>query len=636
MLKSLRNPFSLPLAIPGIPAMLFVIELFVRRGNIGEWSGSDWTVYLGSIAVALLFWLLFYYVTTRMSQISRLLALVPVFLVFLLEIAFLIVSYGYYAYFQQMPNYYTFEYILQEPIDVYAILISSVTWWHYAALGIFTLGLSTLWILQITRDRRPALPARTLLILLLLFAVSLYGFLSFAQTNRRPVLADLNAFTISSNFIYNFLVLKREVVGSGLRKAHRIEVPPAIPQVKANVLVILNESLRRQNLKTFGYGKDPSPFLTRFIEHHPDEVFVFNRAYANATITMLSVTSLLTGVNPVQPGAVLHQMPLLFDYGKALDYRTFFISAQSFAWRNLDQFFESPTLDYFWNKEIGHAPRVHDIGTDDRFMLREWKKTLREIGDAPFLGVMHTNATHYPYFTNGKPPRKLLERYDRSISFLDSLLADAFAWLDAEDLLEDTIIIFTSDHGEAFGEHGYSGHVRTYYEEESSIPFWVYIPEKLQPAYGPAIRQLQENTSRRISNIDLVPTVIDLLKLEDLPEEIHANFLGASLLQPLEAERPIFMLNNNEISNYKIFTSVGVVMGDYKYILVKDGPRFREELFNLSNDPGERRNLIDDHPERIARIYEELSQYQSAFSILRQSGLVISFQDGTGRQYPAP
>ncbi|MCB0260591.1 MAG: hypothetical protein KDE62_12865, partial [Calditrichaeota bacterium] len=238
MLKSLRNAYPLPLAIPGIPAMLFVIELFVRRHNITGWSGSDWTVYLSSIAVALLFWSLFYYFTRRMSQINRLLVLIPVFLVFLLEIAFLIVSYGYYAYFQQMPNYYTFEYILQEPIDVYAILISSVTWWHYTVLGIFTLGLSRLWILQITRNRQPVLPARSLLILLLLFAVSLYGFLSFAQTNRRPVLADLNAFTISSNFIYNFLVLKHEVVGSGLRKATRIEVPPVSPNVNANVLVI--------------------------------------------------------------------------------------------------------------------------------------------------------------------------------------------------------------------------------------------------------------------------------------------------------------------------------------------------------------------------------------------------------------
>ena len=631
MLKSLRNAYPLPLAIPGIPAMLFVIELFVRRHNITGWSGSDWTVYLSSIAVALLFWSLFYYFTRRMSQINRLLVLIPVFLVFLLEIAFLIVSYGYYAYFQQMPNYYTFEYILQEPIDVYAILISSVTWWHYTVLGIFTLGLSRLWILQITRNRQPVLPARSLLILLLLFAVSLYGFLSFAQTNRRPVLADLNAFTISSNFIYNFLVLKHEVVGSGLRKATRIEVPPVSQNVNANVLVILNESLRRQNLKAFGYGRDPSPFLTRFIAEHPDEVFVFNRAYANATITMLSVTSLLTGVNPVQPGTVLHRMPLLFDYGKALNYRTFFISAQSFAWRHLDQFFQTPTLDYFWNKEIGHAPRVHDIGTDDRFMLREWKKTMAAIDHAPFLGVMHTNATHYPYFTNGTPPGKLLERYDRSISFLDSLLADAFSYLDAENLLENTIIVFTSDHGEAFGEHGYSGHVRTYYEEESSIPFWIYIPKKLQPNYGEAIRQLRENTTRNISNIDLVPTAIDLLKLEALPETIRANFLGASLLRPLAAERPIFMLNNNEISNYKIFTSVGVVLGDYKYILLKDGPRFREALFNLANDPGEQHNLIADYPDKIAQIYDELSQYQSAYSILRQSGQAISFQDGVGR-----
>ncbi|MEZ4763768.1 MAG: sulfatase-like hydrolase/transferase [Calditrichia bacterium] len=240
---------------------------------------------------------------------------------------------------------------------------------------------------------------------------------------------------------------------------------------------------------------------------------------------------------------------------------------------------------------------------------------MQRIDKKPFLGVVHTNCNHYPYFSQ-QPSGSLLDRYNQSIQFLDNQFDEIIKQLLESELLDKTIIIFTSDHGEAFGEHNYFGHLRTFYEEESGIPFWIYIPQALQKYYGEKIETLRTNTKLNISNVDLVPTVIDLLKVPKIPEVIRNNFLGNSLLNPFDPNRYIFMLNNNEVSNYKIFLSLGVISGDYKYMLIKKGSAFREVTFNIRLDQDEINNLTNVHHKLVDDIQAEIRKYDSARKIL--------------------
>ena len=101
-----------------------------------------------------------------------------------------------------------------------------------------------------------------------------------------------------------------------------------------------------------------------------------------------------------------------------------------------------------------------------------------------------------------------------------------------------------------------------------------------------------------------------------IPEVIRNNFLGNSLLNPFDPNRYIFMLNNNEVSNYKIFLSLGVISGDYKYMLIKKGSAFREVTFNIRHDQDEINNLTNVHLKLVDDIQAEIRKYDSARKIL--------------------
>ena len=614
-MNKLKYKLFIPHIVLFLLAIQFLGDTIIRSDDISNWQLDDFLTYFISLVTAFSFWLLFAWLTVSLQRIHWLMAFPGVFIVFLIETVILILCYGYFDYFNAMPNFYSWEYILEEPTDVYAILTSTLKITHFLVLTISTALLSGIWYWQIGRYRDKKFLSYSVFAALFFFLIgSAYIFINVRQIDQSSV-PDVNSVAAISSIAMDQYWHNTTTTGSGLKKANRIEIPHSKAEVPANVLIIVNESLRRKNLHAFGYPVDTTPIMSNFLKTHENEVFIFQNAYANATTTMLSLTSMLTGVSTVQTSDILHQSPLVFDYAKSLNYQTFFVSAQSFAWRNFDVFFETPSLDILWNKEIGFAPRVHDIGTDDRLMIREFKKSMQRIDKKPFLGVVHTNCNHYPYFSQ-QPSGSLLDRYNQSIQFLDNQFDEIIKQLLESELLDKTIIIFTSDHGEAFGEHNYFGHLRTFYEEESGIPFWIYIPQALQKYYGEKIETLRTNTKLNISNVDLVPTVIDLLKVPKIPEVIRNNFLGNSLLNPFDPNRYIFMLNNNEVSNYKIFLSLGVISGDYKYMLIKKGSAFREVTFNIRLDQDEINNLTNVHHKLVDDIQAEIRKYDSARKIL--------------------
>jgi glucan phosphoethanolaminetransferase (alkaline phosphatase superfamily) len=617
----------IPLAFV-FPFVILILDTIFRGRDLLQWKFTHWVIYIFSFMIAGALWLLVFRFSHFLFRYNRVLISLFVFLIFLSEICFLIISYGFYEYFRGIPNYFVGEFIVQEPKDFYSSVTGTVTFLHLGILILFTFGLSILWLQLVKRYNTIVFSARSAMVALLISLFGSYGLTQVSPNYDQAILPDLNALIVLNKLFINEVVLKEKVVRSGLHRSERFELPRREATRPVNILIILNESMRRRSLKPFGYKTDTTPFITNFIENHREEVFIFKRAYANSTFTMLSVPSLMTGVSPVSPGKTLHKMPLLFDYGKMIDYYTFFISSQTFEWRNIGNFFEGAQIDYFWNKEIGNAPVIHDIGTDDRLIVTEWLKTLQKIGDKPFLGVLQTYANHYPYFSR-KRAADLLTRYHYSITYVDSISAEIFNILDKKQLLENTVIIFTSDHGEAFQEHGYYGHIRTYYEEESGIPLWIYIPKKIQKYFAEKISDLRQNTLKNVSNLDLVPTIIDILNIKNLPEPIPGNLLGSNLLEPIDNTRSIYLLNNNEVSNYRIFLSVGLLKEDYKYLFIKDGNGFREALYNLADDPEEKNNLIKKYPGKVEAIYRELNNFDAPRKIFEsvKKGKRIDFYD---------
>ncbi|MEZ4763767.1 MAG: sulfatase-like hydrolase/transferase [Calditrichia bacterium] len=346
-MNKLKYKLFIPHIVLFLLAIQFLGDTIIRSDDISNWQLDDFLTYFISLVTAFSFWLLFAWLTVSLQRIHWLMAFPGVFIVFLIETVILILCYGYFDYFNAMPNFYSWEYILEEPTDVYAILTSTLKITHFLVLTISTALLSGIWYWQIGRYRDKKFLSYSVFAALFFFLIgSAYIFINVRQIDQSSV-PDVNSVAAISSIAMDQYWHNTTTTGSGLKKANRIEIPHSKAEVPANVLIIVNESLRRKNLHAFGYPVDTTPIMSNFLKTHENEVFIFQNAYANATTTMLSLTSMLTGVSTVQTSDILHQSPLVFDYAKSLNYQTFFVSAQSFAWRNFDVFSETPSLDIF-------------------------------------------------------------------------------------------------------------------------------------------------------------------------------------------------------------------------------------------------------------------------------------------------
>ncbi len=123
----------------------------------------------------------------------------------------------------------------------------------------------------------------------------------------------------------------------------------------------------------------------------------------------------------------------------------------------------------------------------------------------------------------GKDLRHLLSLYDGEIAWTDQHIALILDDLEARGLLEDTVVVITSDHGEEFFEHGRKGHRMTLYDEVIRIPLLIWYPSKV--AAGTRV-------SSATGLIDVFPTLLELAGIDSAP-----NTMGRSLVPLMQGAR---------------------------------------------------------------------------------------------------
>lgn len=185
--------------------------------------------------------------------------------------------------------------------------------------------------------------------------------------------------------------------------------------------------------------------------------------------------------------------------------------------------------------------------------------------------------------------------YFACVSYLDEVIGDLLRRLEADGLLENTIIVYTSDHGEMAGEHGLWWK-HGWHEASTHVPFMISIPE--QRSGGASARQVRTPAGLT----DLYPT---LCGLADVPTPSGLD--GVNLADVVRGatdapERPIF--SDNLIPRWGEGTEFRMVrQGQYKYV------RFRNHaalFFDLADDPGEQRNLVDTASGDAAQMLHQL------------------------------
>ena len=393
------------------------------------------------------------------------------------------------------------------------------------------------------------------------------------------------------------------------------DAPPAslLPtgSEQRNVVLILLESTRAQSVTHYNEDLETTPFLDELAKHS----LLAERAYASVPYSTKANVALNCGIfsHPVQvsygllpeasPGGIPTKcLPeLLKDQGYSTAYFT--PSTQNFE--NFGDLVENFGYDELYSFESIDAQGFQRMSgmtlsglSGDEVVLQpseEWLTEQKEAG-RPFLATYFTSATHYPYTVPQSYEQERfaededLNRYLNAIRLQDVFLENLFDHYKDLGLYEDTVFVILGDHGEAFGEHGTYVHGNAVYEEALRIPMIVHDPKRF------------ENGARveaPVSQLDVLPTVADLLGYE-----IEGGaYQGSSLLGPPPEDRLL------HFSCWAAEQCLASIQGNEKYIYNYD--KQPDELYDLSEDPLERKNLAGGRQEEAQKRRSELLEWRS-------------------------
>ncbi len=203
----------------------------------------------------------------------------------------------------------------------------------------------------------------------------------------------------------------------------------------------------------------------------------------------------------------------------------------------------------------------------------------------------------------------LKELYKAEVRSIDERVGLILKALKYRKLLDKTVIIFTTDHGELFGEKGKRGHGNYLYEPLIHIPLIIM---------GPGIPG-GRRVKTRISNVGLMATLKDLLNVK------HTNNMQGKSFKPLfyaeaEGDDVLFFDGNNK-NMMSHMSSYGLLMGDYKLITNREDNETIHELYNLKIDPGEKINIVKENPEILKKMLNIIAEFREKNEIRRKYNL---------------
>jgi arylsulfatase A-like enzyme len=202
----------------------------------------------------------------------------------------------------------------------------------------------------------------------------------------------------------------------------------------------------------------------------------------------------------------------------------------------------------------------------------------------------HKKYLEHPGYSNfGTDPRGL---YDGEIAFTDFHVGRVLQALAASPAANRTVVIFTGDHGEAFGEHGFNFHGREIWDEVVRIPLFIYVPG-----------MKERKVARRVSSVDVVPTVLDLAGIAPDPEA-RGQSLAEELFGGELPARPVLV---DQPQNPYYLPKRGFIEGAYKLHHDIDIDGYR--LFDLDRDPGETSDLAEAQPELLSQVKASYARF---------------------------
>ena len=388
-----------------------------------------------------------------------------------------------------------------------------------------------------------------------------------------------------------------------------------------NIVLIVIDALRADRLGCYGYSRPTSPNIDRLAR----EGVLFERAITQGGWTRPAIGSLFTATYPHSHGAIDARTPLSAEaltIAEKLEARGYFtIGVQT-----------NPFLSRHRNFSQGFKHYREMIGADGPRVVNELVGQLGQRNPQKFFAYLHFLDVHTPYKAPKGHRVRFLERYegsldpvqvrsrlrvyrmlpqldvadrryisnlyDSSVSHADEYVGRLMNRLAERGILDDTLFIVTSDHGEELFDHGGFEHGHSMYQEIVRVPLIIKHPRLA--AGGLRIKQL-------VRHVDIFPTLMGFLRLKN-PPSIVGRDLGPAIEDP-DADWRLVGLTESTLHGPKQWA---VQQGHYKVIEIGRATRSHEleflklfpqhagsaaadrrQLYDLASDPLEKSPLND-------------------------------------------
>jgi arylsulfatase A-like enzyme len=368
-----------------------------------------------------------------------------------------------------------------------------------------------------------------------------------------------------------------------------------------NVIMVVLESTAAQYLSLYGASFDTTPNLVAESAHG----MIFDRFYSHVGYTYCARMPLFFSVYPGLPWCYCYPdtrpiQPALPALLAQRGWRTALFTAADPEYDQLKYIAADAGLkEIFGPEELG-GRMASSWGTEDGILIDGLIKWIdADKSHKPFYAIAWTDQTHHPYTLSAdtKPIEFVkadsmahaeeFNRYLNAIRQADRHLGRLFQALRDRHLADDTLVVITGDHGEAFGDlHDVMGHGGGIYQENLRVPMMLWNP-RLFPA--------GQRSQTPGGHVDINPTLAHLLGIAP-----PAHWQGASLFSPDHPNR-VYLLADR--SDYEF----AVTDGRYKYALYQtDG---FEKLFDLENDPHEQHDILSVHGDLTAEMRQRVSAF---------------------------
>ncbi|MFC1869968.1 sulfatase [Chloroflexota bacterium] len=534
------------------------------------------------------------------------------------------------------------------------------------------------------------LPNIVLLLLVCFLAVGLYKLPLFIRQRYEPrrrreagyiLLAVVLCAFITISFIGPFGFENTQKAGTSAAGEIRTPVDLENLKGKPNVLWIVMDTVRADHLSGYGYHQNTTPNLDRIAR----EGVLFENAISTAPWTQPSHGSMFTGMFPSKHGIDAEHQWLDDDFQTIAEllrwhgYQTFGysnnpgVSPKSNLSQGFDTFEVTSMGESPLGSELADSLKVNTIRRYVQAVLRQddGARRTNEVvekwiadayqAEAPFFAFINYMEAHNPYHPPGPyvmpylgehvdlaEARRVTQNYvsyiagtvpmsdddfdllralyDGELSYLDFRIGQLLDYMRELDILDSTVLIITSDHGENFGDHQLMDHMLCVYDTLLHVPLIIRYPELFEAGL---------RVDKQVQQTDIFPTILDIVDIKsDDEEHIQGHSLLTDGQEPestlVIAEHAIWhnilhnLTNENpqlDVSKYSRYLKT-VRTDEFKYIWASNG---RDELYDIRHDPEELNNLIEAEPGKAGELRALLREWLHSFE---------PYRSGTAQQVP--